>query len=191
MVFFILVILLHRKCLDRLWWVNILAVYLWGWFLADYSFKLSSSYLNVQIYPSYSWLTVCFDLCFLKPIRLEFEKVYYPYLLISKKRYAGLYWSKPDTFDKMDTKGMDLNCFIELFFYMDWWHCIFDHRHWDSQKRQLFVGKKSGYWMSPQDTNWPWCSWCSSVCQEHNFRSSNEPCGLVSFGYNKGNYQFE
>ncbi|KAG6479304.1 hypothetical protein ZIOFF_062767 [Zingiber officinale] len=41
---------------------------------------------------------------FIKPLRLEFEKVYYPYLLISKKRYAGLYWTKPDTFDKMDTK---------------------------------------------------------------------------------------
>ncbi|KAI3750218.1 hypothetical protein L2E82_20847 [Cichorium intybus] len=34
-----------------------------------------------------------------------FIKVYFPYLLISKKRYAGLYRTNPDKFDKMDTKG--------------------------------------------------------------------------------------
>jgi DNA polymerase delta subunit 1 len=45
---------------------------------------------------------------FIKPIKLEFEKVYFPYLLISKKRYAGLYWTKPDRYDKMDTKGIEV-----------------------------------------------------------------------------------
>ncbi|PWN47174.1 hypothetical protein IE53DRAFT_349623 [Violaceomyces palustris] len=44
---------------------------------------------------------------FIKPIKLEFEKVYFPYLLISKKRYAGLYWTKPEIHDKMDTKGIE------------------------------------------------------------------------------------
>ncbi|KAK4058069.1 DNA-directed DNA polymerase delta [Microbotryomycetes sp. JL221] len=44
---------------------------------------------------------------FIQPIKLEFEKVYFPYLLISKKRYAGLYWTKPDKWDKMDTKGIE------------------------------------------------------------------------------------
>ncbi|KAM0793205.1 DNA-directed DNA polymerase delta [Microbotryomycetes sp. NB124-2] len=44
---------------------------------------------------------------FVKPIKLEFEKVYFPYLLISKKRYAGLYWTKPEKWDKMDTKGIE------------------------------------------------------------------------------------
>lgn len=44
---------------------------------------------------------------FIKPIKLEFEKVYYPYLLINKKRYAGLYWTNPDKYDKMDTKGIE------------------------------------------------------------------------------------
>ena len=44
---------------------------------------------------------------FIKPIKLEFEKVYFPYLLINKKRYAGLYWTKPEQYDKMDTKGIE------------------------------------------------------------------------------------
>lgn len=45
---------------------------------------------------------------FIKPIKLEFEKVYYPYLLISKKRYAGLYWTKVEKYDKMDAKGIEV-----------------------------------------------------------------------------------
>jgi len=44
---------------------------------------------------------------FIRPIKLEFEKVYYPYLLINKKRYAGLYWTNSKTWDKMDTKGIE------------------------------------------------------------------------------------
>ncbi|EUB64906.1 DNA polymerase delta catalytic subunit [Echinococcus granulosus] len=44
---------------------------------------------------------------FLNPIKLEFEKVYFPYLLINKKRYAGLYFTKPDKYDKMDCKGIE------------------------------------------------------------------------------------
>ena len=43
---------------------------------------------------------------FIRPINLEFEKVYFPYLLINKKRYAGLYWTKPEKHDKMDCKGI-------------------------------------------------------------------------------------
>lgn len=34
-------------------------------------------------------------------------QVYYPYLLINKKRYAGLYFTKPDKYDKMDCKGIE------------------------------------------------------------------------------------
>ena len=41
------------------------------------------------------------------PILLEFEKVYCPYLLMNKKRYAGLMWTNVDKFDYMDTKGLE------------------------------------------------------------------------------------
>lgn len=44
---------------------------------------------------------------FISPIKLEFEKVYCPYLLMNKKRYAGLYWTKAEKYDKMDTKGIE------------------------------------------------------------------------------------
>ena len=40
-------------------------------------------------------------------ITVEFEKVYFPYLLMNKKRYAGLMWTQPDKYDKMDTKGLE------------------------------------------------------------------------------------
>lgn len=43
---------------------------------------------------------------FKDPINLEFEKCYFPYLLINKKRYAGLYWTNPDKYDKLDQKGL-------------------------------------------------------------------------------------
>lgn len=44
---------------------------------------------------------------FPKPVKLEFEKCYYPYLLISKKRYAGLTWTNTEKYDKMDCKGIE------------------------------------------------------------------------------------
>ncbi len=44
---------------------------------------------------------------FVKPIKLEFEKCYFPYLLINKKRYAGLYFTNPEKYDKMDCKGLE------------------------------------------------------------------------------------
>lgn len=44
---------------------------------------------------------------FINPIKLEFEKVYFPYLLINKKRYAGLFWTKSEKYDKMDCKGIE------------------------------------------------------------------------------------
>eukprot|EP00833_Pecoramyces_ruminatium_P004950 jgi/Orpsp1_1/1178982/evm.model.c7180000067458.1 len=44
---------------------------------------------------------------FIKPINLEFEKVYFPYLLISKKRYAGLFWTRTEKYDKLDAKGIE------------------------------------------------------------------------------------
>ena len=44
---------------------------------------------------------------FPRPIKLEFEKVYFPYLLMNKKRYSGLYWTNPEKHDKLDAKGIE------------------------------------------------------------------------------------
>lgn len=50
------------------------------------------------------------------PVKLEFEKVYYPYLLMNKKRYAGLYWTNCEKWDKLDAKGIETvrrdNCLL-------------------------------------------------------------------------------
>ena len=37
-------------------------------------------------------------------VSLDVAQVYYPYLLMNKKRYAGLYWSKPDKYDKASAR---------------------------------------------------------------------------------------
>jgi DNA polymerase delta subunit 1 len=44
---------------------------------------------------------------FIPPIKLEFEKVYFPFLLMNKKRYAGLLHTKPDHYDYLDCKGIE------------------------------------------------------------------------------------
>jgi DNA polymerase delta subunit 1 len=56
---------------------------------------------------------------FIRPINLDFEKVYFPYLLINKKRYAGLYWTKPEKHDKLDAKGIEVsdNKYLSLFLF--------------------------------------------------------------------------
>ncbi|MGA1563953.1 MAG: DNA polymerase domain-containing protein [Pontimonas sp.] len=45
---------------------------------------------------------------FLPPHELEMEKAYYPYLLVTKKRYAGLCYEHPDKTPKIDIKGLQL-----------------------------------------------------------------------------------
>mmetsp|Transcript_155936 Transcript_155936/g.499937 ORF Transcript_155936/g.499937 Transcript_155936/m.499937 type:complete len:1220 (+) Transcript_155936:362-4021(+) len=41
------------------------------------------------------------------PIKMEFEKVYTPYLLMNKKRYAGVAWAQPGEAGKLDAKGIE------------------------------------------------------------------------------------
>lgn len=44
---------------------------------------------------------------FPKPMKLEFEKCYYPYLLIRKKQNTGLRWTNTEKPDKMDCKRIE------------------------------------------------------------------------------------
>ncbi|CAE8653277.1 unnamed protein product, partial [Polarella glacialis] len=50
--------------------------------------------------------TVC-SAEFPSPVRLEFEKVYRPYLLMAKKRYAGLAFTAADKEPSLETKGIE------------------------------------------------------------------------------------
>jgi DNA polymerase delta subunit 1 len=43
-----------------------------------------------------------------KPIEIEFEKVMYPFILFTKKRYVSLIYTNPLTPDKIDYKGVQL-----------------------------------------------------------------------------------
>ncbi len=45
--------------------------------------------------------------CFPPPHDLEMEKVYFPYVLLNKKRYAGMQYDHPDSAGKIDTKGLE------------------------------------------------------------------------------------
>jgi DNA polymerase delta subunit 1 len=42
------------------------------------------------------------------PVKMEFEKIYFPFLLMNKKRYAGLTWNCPEEAGKLDTKGIEV-----------------------------------------------------------------------------------
>eukprot|EP00930_Biecheleria_cincta_P046658 TRINITY_DN32204_c0_g1_i1.p1 TRINITY_DN32204_c0_g1~~TRINITY_DN32204_c0_g1_i1.p1 ORF type:complete len:1167 (-),score=199.65 TRINITY_DN32204_c0_g1_i1:258-3758(-) len=42
------------------------------------------------------------------PVKMEFEKVYQPFLLMNKKRYAGLAWQTSDKPGKLDFKGIEV-----------------------------------------------------------------------------------
>lgn len=45
---------------------------------------------------------------FVPPIRLEFEKVFCPFLLMNKKRYAGLLFKSPAGPGRLDSKGIEV-----------------------------------------------------------------------------------
>ena len=54
------------------------------------------------------WVADEISKTFQHPIELEFEKTYWPYLLFSKKRYAGLMYTTPEKPDYIDVKGLQL-----------------------------------------------------------------------------------
>lgn len=72
---------------------------------------------------------------FRHPNQLEFEKVYHPYILFSKKRYAGMLYSKPEKPDYMDVKGIQLvrrdNCPLVRTASSEILHAIMEHKNAD------------------------------------------------------------
>jgi len=60
-----------------------------------------------EISPPPNMVICLLSFVFLRTILLNVLQVYYPYLLINKKRYAGLFFTRPDIHDKMDCKGIE------------------------------------------------------------------------------------
>jgi DNA polymerase delta subunit 1 len=44
---------------------------------------------------------------FPSPLHLDFEKIFCPFLLLKKKRYAGLKWTNSEKYDGIDAKGIE------------------------------------------------------------------------------------
>lgn len=55
---------------------------------------------------------------FVAPIRLEFEKVYCPFHLMAKKRYAGLLYTEPTKYTKIDCKGIEVQLTIVIILFV-------------------------------------------------------------------------
>lgn len=66
-------------------------------------------YLNIYSfsYKVHSLFLIDLELTEAVFLTKKFLQVYFPYLLINKKRYAGLYFTRPDKYDKMDCKGIE------------------------------------------------------------------------------------
>jgi DNA polymerase delta subunit 1 len=81
---------------------------------------------------------------FKKPHCLEFEKAYHPYLLFSKKRYAGMLYTNPHTPDYMDAKGLQLIRRDSCPFVREMSHAILDSIMQDRQV-DLAISKAKEY----------------------------------------------
>lgn len=44
---------------------------------------------------------------FISPIKLECQKVYFPFILLNKKKYTGCCFTKPGNYDKVDIIGLE------------------------------------------------------------------------------------
>jgi len=120
---------------------------------------------------------------FLKPISLEFEKIYFPYLLISKKRYAGLYWTKPETHDKMDTKVRTVPSRLRIFAAA---HPPATPGHRDGAARQLPAGSPGCGDVPAKDSAGAGRPRRHRVRQGDHQRPTDEPHGPVAAGDHQG-----
>jgi len=65
---------------------------------------------NIELEETFKLCHEAAALCssaFPPPVALEFEKVYRPFLLMNKKRYAGLAWTSLDSKPKLEIKGIE------------------------------------------------------------------------------------
>lgn len=127
------------------------------------------------------------------PIKMEFEKIYCPYLLVAKKRYIGKMYSDTGKFIKIEYKGVEVarrdNCKLVGTVIKTLINSLFteeDHGGQMSEAQQEIPPTCSRY-LSPSGNSFGY-DYLADVLKRLESRSLDINDLIISVGYTKDNY---